>query len=281
MEEVNKYVKDKIGVTIDMKLIDFGDYDQKMQVVTSSGEPYDIAFTASYTNNYLQNVSKGAFVDITDMLETHGQGIVEELDPAFLEGSKVDGRNYAIPAKKEIARQPVWRFNVNQAEALGVDYSDVQSIESLEPILAKAKEAAPSMYPLSIDKTFTPDTPFDPVIEGLPVGVPLDTEDYQIANYLDTEETMSVLNTLHSYYQAGYIRPDAATYSGQDTLKSGNWLVDKADYQPTAEKLWTSSLGYPIEVKPVQDQSRLILQCLDQCKPFLSLLSSQKKRWNS
>lgn len=44
MEEVNKYTKEKIGVTIDLRMVDWGDYGQKMQVITSSGEPYDLAY---------------------------------------------------------------------------------------------------------------------------------------------------------------------------------------------------------------------------------------------
>lgn len=47
IEKVNAYTKEKIGATIQMKLLDWGDYDQKMQVISASGEPFDIAFTSS------------------------------------------------------------------------------------------------------------------------------------------------------------------------------------------------------------------------------------------
>ena len=33
MEEVNKYTAEKIGVTIDLRMVDWGDYGQKMQVI--------------------------------------------------------------------------------------------------------------------------------------------------------------------------------------------------------------------------------------------------------
>ncbi|GJM82841.1 hypothetical protein HMSSN139_53370 [Paenibacillus sp. HMSSN-139] len=47
MEEVSKYTKEKINATITMKMIDWGDYTQKMQVNVASGEPMDIIFTSA------------------------------------------------------------------------------------------------------------------------------------------------------------------------------------------------------------------------------------------
>ena len=102
MEAVSTYTKDKIGVTINMKMIDWGDYTQKMQVLTASGADMDIMFTASWAFDYVQNARKGAFAPIDDLLTQYGKGITEVLNPAFLSGSKVDGQNYGIPANKEL-----------------------------------------------------------------------------------------------------------------------------------------------------------------------------------
>ena len=110
-EEINKYTAEKIGVTVDMKMIDFGDYNQKMQVMATSGEPMDILFTSSWAFDYVQNARKGAFMELDELIESHGKGIKDAIDPAFLEGSKVDGHNYAIPANKELPAQEAWRFN--------------------------------------------------------------------------------------------------------------------------------------------------------------------------
>ena len=92
-------------------MIDWGDYSQRMQVITSSGENYDIAFTSSWAFDYLPNAAKGAFKPLNELLDQYGKGIKEVLDPRFLEGTKVNGVNYGIPANKELAQQFVWRFN--------------------------------------------------------------------------------------------------------------------------------------------------------------------------
>jgi len=105
MEKVSEYTKEKINATVKMKMIDWGDYQQKMQVLVASGEPMDIIFTSAGGFDYVQNARKGAFLQIDDLLQKYGKGIIDTIDPAFLSGSKVDGHNYGIPANKELPQQ--------------------------------------------------------------------------------------------------------------------------------------------------------------------------------
>lgn len=83
VEEVNKYTKEKINVTLKMNMIDFGDYTQKMQVKVAAGEPMDILFTCSWAFDYVQNARKGAFMELDSLLNEYGKGIVDTIDPAL------------------------------------------------------------------------------------------------------------------------------------------------------------------------------------------------------
>lgn len=69
--EVNKYTKEKINATVTMTQIDWGDWDQKSQVMINSGEEFDIIFT--FGNPYVQNAQKGAFIAVDDLLEKEGK----------------------------------------------------------------------------------------------------------------------------------------------------------------------------------------------------------------
>ncbi|GIP58435.1 ABC transporter substrate-binding protein [Paenibacillus woosongensis] len=254
MEEVNKYTKEKINATIKMKMIDFGDYTQKMQVMAASGEPMDVLFTSSWAFDYVQNARKGAFMEIDELLETHGQGIKEVLDPAFLEGSKVDGHNYAVPANKELPAQEVYRFNQDLLDKYNLDISNVRSLESLEPLLKVIKENEPGITPYAIMSDHVPLMPFDYVIEKMPMAVYMDTKDYKVVNILETEEAKETLKTMRKFYQAGYISPEAATTTSVDDLyKSGKWFSDRAATQPLANNLWSASYGYPVTSTPAGD----------------------------
>jgi putative aldouronate transport system substrate-binding protein len=254
MEEVSKYTQEKINATVTMKMIDWGDYAQKMQVNVASGEPMDILFTASGGFDYVQNARKGAFLELDELLEQHGKELTQVIDPAFLNGSKVDGHNYGIPANKELPQQEVWRFNKALLDKYNLDISNVRSLDSLEPLLKTIKENEPTVTPFAMDKQYVPYVPYDYVIQNLPMAVKLDTKDYKIVNILETDEMKAALKTMHKYYKAGYVSPEAATTgSTNDLTTSGNWFLDRAQTQPLAENLWSASYGYPVVTTPASD----------------------------
>ena len=68
-EAANKLISEKLDARLKFKLIDSSMYDQKMNVIVSSGESYDICFTTSWTNNYFKNVKQNAFLDISGLLD--------------------------------------------------------------------------------------------------------------------------------------------------------------------------------------------------------------------
>lgn len=251
MEEVSKYTAEKIGATVKMTMLDWGDYDQKMKVLTASGTPMDILFTSSWALDYVQNARKGAFLPIDELLNTHGQDIVKALDPAFLEGSKVDGHNYGIPANKELPALEVWRFNKNLLDKHNLSLDGVNTLESLEPLLKTIKEKESKIVPFAMNKDYLPVVPYDYIIQNLPMAISLDSGDYKVLNVLETPEMKAALTTMHKYYKAGYISPEASTTPSLDDLqKSGNWFLDRVATQPLAENLWTANYGYPVVSTP-------------------------------
>ncbi|QCT03693.1 ABC transporter, solute-binding protein [Paenibacillus algicola] len=254
-EEINKYLTEKINATLELSMIDWGDYSQRMQVITSSGENYDIAFTSSWAFDYLPNAAKGAFKPLNELLEQYGQGIIDVLDPRFLEGTKVNGVNYGIPANKELAQQFVWRFNKKYLDKYNLDISNVTTLEDLEPLLKTIKENEPAdVTPLAVAKGFKPYMPFDFVLgDEIPIGMYIDTKDFKFVNILESPELKSALDTMRKYYKAGYVREDIATLDGIDNMKTGKWLVDREITQPYAELGWSRSAGYDIVTRPMQD----------------------------
>ena len=78
--EINKYLKDKINATIKLNMIPFGSWADKSNVMISSGENVDIMFTAGWSN-YRQNVVKGAFIDMTDLIDKYAPKTKAALDP--------------------------------------------------------------------------------------------------------------------------------------------------------------------------------------------------------
>ncbi|OMD44513.1 ABC transporter substrate-binding protein [Paenibacillus borealis] len=254
-EEMNKYLTDKINATVDITMIDWGDYSKRLPVITASGENYDIAFTSSWAFDYLPNATRGAFLPINDLLEKYGQDIIKELDPRFLTGSQVNGKNYAVPVNKELASQWVWRFNKQYVDKYKMDITKIRTLEDLEPYLKQIKEGEPAdITPLAVPKGFKPYMPFDFLLgDEFPVGMNMNSTDGKYVNILESGELKSSLNTIRKYYQAGYLRKDVATLEGIDNIKTGKWFADREQTQPYAELGWSRSAGYEIVTSPMQD----------------------------
>lgn len=251
MAKASEYTKEKIGVTIKMKQYDWGEYNEKMAVIANSGEPYDIAFTASWAFDYVTNAKKGAFLELDELMAKKGQDIMKNVHPSFLEGAKIDGKTYAIPVNKELPAQKVFRFNKKYVDKYNLDIKSVKTLQDLEPMLAKVKAGEPSMYPLSADKGFKFGIGYDLVNENLPIGVALnDTKDLKLVNILEQEDILRDMATMNEYYKKGYLKQDASTASNGDEMKTGNWFVDMPDTQPFADILWSQTLGYEVVSVP-------------------------------
>ena len=248
LEKVNEYLKEKINATLDMKFTDFGDYNQKISMVINSGEAYDLAFTCSWAGDYLGNARKGAFLDLTEYLDTTGKEMYEAIDERFWEGATIDGKIYAVPTQKEISSAPMWRFSKELVDKYDIPYEELHTLQDLEPWLKLIKENEPDVVPLYIWNGVRAPQIFDEIVE--PVGVAFDDETLTVKNLYETEYLKEQLETLRRYYELGYINADAATATEEPTLKS---FVSKADGQPYAENIWSAQAGREIVTSPITD----------------------------
>ncbi|MGL4624836.1 MAG: ABC transporter substrate-binding protein [Culicoidibacterales bacterium] len=242
-EKINEYTSEKIGVTVDIKSVDFGDYNQKMQVVSSSGEPYDLAFTAAWANDYLVNARKGAFLPIDDYLTTtEGQELYETIDARFWEGAKIGGETYGVPTQKEISAAPMWVFTKEYVEKYDIPYEDIHTLQDLEPWLQLIKDNEPGVTPLYVSRDFSTPSSFDLLLE--PLGVALNSEgELKVENIFETPEKVQALETMRDWYQKGLINSDGATAGDDKSIKR---FVTKGDGQPYADVIWSKDLGYEV-----------------------------------
>lgn len=248
VEEANKYIKEKINATVDIKQIDYGDYNKKMSVIINTGEVYDLAFTCSWANDYLANAQKGAFAPLDELLPKYGKEMMENIDPKFLEAAKIGGVTYGIPNEKEIGSMPMWVFTKEYVDKYNIPYQDIKTTEDLEPWLKVIKENEPDVVPLYLTKDFSAPTYMDVIQE--PLGIEYGDETMTVQNLFETDRMKSTLNTLRSYYLKGYINKDAGTATSDKAVKR---FVTKGDGQPYAEHIWSKDLKYDVVATPIMD----------------------------
>lgn len=225
-EAMNKILTEKINATIELMPIDWGVWDDKMNLMIASREPVDVLFTAQW-NGYSKNVAKGAYLDLGDLLQQYGQGIIDSLDPAFLEGSRINGKNYGIPTNKELATAGGLVYRKDIADELGLDMSQVKSPEDLDAIYKIVQEKKPDMIPLYMmgGSLVGQLTEFDTLGDGtIPGVIEKEKTDTTVKLAQDFDVYKRLVNLTRDYYLKGYINKDAATtqLSEGDAFKAGN-----------------------------------------------------------
>ncbi len=256
--EVNKYIQSKgLPATVKLVCFDWGTYDQRMNTIIASGETFDICFTAVWTNNYRNNVARGAFLPLNDLIQKHAPKTAELIGADFLAGSAVDGVNYAIPANKEKAHN--WGFIVRKdlVEKHNLPLDSVKTLEDLEPLLKVIKAKEPGVHGLEACVGESPRLLLDwdkLIDDDVPVSLYPDNRSDKVVFELEAPETMELFRTMRKYYQAGYIRKDAAAVT--DFLadeKAGVIFAATKSLKPGKADEMSNATGRPwvqVEITP-------------------------------
>lgn len=97
VDELNKYLSEKINTTIEFRFTTWTDWSQKYNLVLSSGEQCDLMYAANWTN-YGTLAQTGAFYALDDLLAEYAPNLNSLMDQKIYDMCKVDGALYCIPA---------------------------------------------------------------------------------------------------------------------------------------------------------------------------------------
>jgi putative aldouronate transport system substrate-binding protein len=250
LAKVNEWLKPKINATLKLNIFTYGDdFEQKMGAKVQSGEKFDITFTSNWALNYIQNSAKGAFVDLTPMLDKYAPKTKAQLGENIIKGASINGKLYAIPTLKEMAHN--WGFLINKkmADKYKIDLSTIKKFDDIESALKiiKEKEGANGVEAF---QTLTGESAYrvldfekiaDDYVPGAIYG---DGRDTKVVNDFDTPEAKTLYNTLHKWYLSGYIRKDADTVTDfAPARKAGKVFSTLASLKPGKDKEQSLSDG--------------------------------------
>ncbi len=132
--EINNYLKDKINATVKIKFIDWSSFEQKLNAMTATGENYDLAFTASWFNNYVTNAGKGAFLAMDDLFDQYGKNLKDKFGK-YMPAAAIGGKIYAVPYN--VGAMAIQRgINVSKelVDKYKFDPTGIKQLADLEPL---------------------------------------------------------------------------------------------------------------------------------------------------
>lgn len=266
-EELNKYLKDKINATVNMVMLDPGQYNDKVSTMIKSGEYFDLAFASISALDYLSNSVSGAFAPLTDYKDTYLKDIFDQLPQEMIDAATVNGEIYAVPTYKEIVTQQGWIYRKDIAEKYNIDMSKYKTLEDFKPVAEMLKKNETSIdYPIDWDKSCysISDMYNDPQLVcplenlrvlgiegeeqgGDPTKIILDKDKKNNNGKREYEAT-------RDYYKSGLVKGDVATASDlQARFNSGKTFAYFTGIKPGKAAELQSKCQYPIAQAEVSD----------------------------
>ena len=163
MAELNPYLNEKIGVTLDPIWGTWGDFDTSTVTALAGGDDVDIYFTCNWSaDEYNKYARDGYWVKLDDMLEKDAPELLATIPEGIWECARTNGLDgmgsYAVPGLKDTATQNCWDVNGTLLAELGYDVDAVCAAgldyysDEYEEMLQKAKDAkGGDFYPLLIE----------------------------------------------------------------------------------------------------------------------------------
>ncbi len=205
-DALNEIITPKIGVKLILEPIDFGAFNDKMQLRLSAGEPCDIIFTAPWTNSYANNVANGALLPLDELLPKYAPGLWNSMPATTWNAVRVNGTMYGV-INQQIFPKP-WGVHVRTDMLDKYDFSldDVERWEDLEPFLAAVKEGE-GITPVLGDNLWRSQYwGYDPLDDGIAaMGMKADDKDLTVVNFLKTEAFKASADLTKHWVDSGYL----------------------------------------------------------------------------
>lgn len=247
LEDVNKKIKEKLNLELDLDIIPQGEFNDRMKLASTAGETFDLVFTANWLNSFDENMSRDAFLPITDLISEYGQDMAASMPDWLLDVAKVDGELYAVPNQQIIARQMGVVIRKDMAEKYGFNMDSMKSIHDIEPFLDEIVKNESGIFP--IDKRV--EALYEETYETVGSYASMNKETGEILPY--SEAITDQMRLDNEWYQKGYIREDIATVTDNSAdVKANRYAVSLSSYKPGWSAEYTNRQGMEYIDVPIE-----------------------------
>lgn len=147
-ENLNKLIKEKLNATLTINWIPWSDYANKYPLLFSSGEAFDLAYSATWLN-FTSLAQKGAFMNVDDLWPTYAPKNFEKATDNAKNQVTIDGHFYGVPTllATYAAYGPIYRTDIME----GTDWDGkMETFEDIEKYCDIVKANNPELEPIDI-----------------------------------------------------------------------------------------------------------------------------------
>lgn len=257
-DALNEILNAKIGVNLTLDVVEFGAYNEKMQLRLAAGEECDIIFTAPWINSYANNVANGVLMPLDDLLIDHAPALWASMPPSTWEAARVKGKIYGV-INQQIFPKP-WGVNVRKdmLEKYNFSLDNVKRWEDMEPFLQAVKDGE------GINPLYTTDSGnlwrttywgYDPLDDGIGfIGVRANDETMTVVNLTETPEFEESARLTQKWYDAGYYPENPIEVAEADAMfRAGKFAMTYHVEKPGNDVEAQSKYGWEFVSKNLTD----------------------------
>jgi putative aldouronate transport system substrate-binding protein len=253
-DELNKYILPLINVEVELMPIDNANYEQQCSLMITSRETLDLMLIMQTrpSISFATMTSQKMLTDLTEMAPQYAQGIFDEINrvnPAYIDGTKVDGRLYAFTSLFDKASSQWLAVRKDILDKNNLKLNTVKNVNDLEAMLdvikANEKDIAPWFDPMTVSfstlvnfddfsKPYKMDNLGDTAFRlGVIIG---NNDNTNVVNFYETDYYKSWLKIARRWYQKDLIYKDYPTTNDRtDALVSAGkvaamYTAGEADY---------------------------------------------------
>lgn len=294
-KEFNRQLKEKANINVDIEIVE-ASYDEKAKMILATGEDYDICFTSSWSNDYLNAVNKGAYLTLDDYIDKNSD-FYKNMPEYVWNSIKVGGKIYGIPSYQLMTYQN----SVTMAQAVNEqcgfnleDNGEVVSFDQVEKMVETAYEKKPSLYD---GMTLYATGAFNKLLnyesfESIPnIVINKNSKDYKLELDFETDEYKNMLARNRDWYNKGYIRKDILSAKG--TAGTFDMAIGFSTYKPGYQRESYATYNMPVLIRPLTEPyvemscgQKAVMSVLRTSKhakeavEFLSLMHTDKDLYN-
>ncbi|SHL26329.1 putative aldouronate transport system substrate-binding protein [Anaerocolumna jejuensis DSM 15929] len=262
VDAMNKLLQEKLNMTIEISMVNFGNYKQQCQLALSGGDDYDVVMImGSLAANYL---NAGYIYELSDLIDKYGKDIIAAM-PDTAKAIQMNGKMFGIPMNRDYVQQFSIVMRTDLIKKYGIDTSKIKSLDDMTPVFetVKAKEPDMTMFITQSSSNGYPNQYvwYDQLDNYC--GVLMDPKNStKVTNLFESDEYMDYSKLMYAWNQKGYMLKDGATNteSKQSMMKSGTCFSFPYSYTPTAEVELEQSAGYDLTVVPLEEPMALTSQ---------------------
>lgn len=249
-DAMNAIFAEKLNANVDIKNLG-GSYEDKVTASVASGETFDICFTSSWKFNYYNNVAKGAFLPLDDLLVNHGQNLLNILPPGFWDATKVEGKIYAVPNQQIAARSANFEWNIESAELVGINpRTDVKTLEDAENFMKAVYEANGKKTAGFEYSNYMIKEGYEEIVSGIPGAIEYANSELKVINQYKSDMYKGFIAMHKKWVDAGWMFDSEVTLSQEELTrvrKAGdNSCLWGGTYKPGGEAEMTARFGTPL-----------------------------------